>query len=181
MNLIDILRNNIIHSDGKTFGSLFEILVTSLGDLKESNYLGHDRFCSDNQKRIEVKACRAFKSNKKSGKKLVKWMLQENSHKSLVYDAQKNTDGWNSNIGQIKPNYFDILFYAAVFHDRIYIFAITSEQIIKEKWYCSKQHRDGLMGQMHIGPNNIDYHIKNYLYKSLSYEQLIAILVANIV
>ena len=181
MNLIDIFRNNMIHSDSKSFGSLFEIIVASLCNFQESNDLGHDRVCSNNQNRIEVKACRAFKSNKKTGKKLVKWMLQENSHKSLVCDAEKSTAEWSSNICQIKPKYFDILYYAAVFYDRIYIFAISSDQIKMEKGYCKKQHRDGTMGQMYVGPKNIDYHIKNYLYKSLSYEQVIAILVANIV
>ena len=44
--------------------------------------------------------------------------------------------------------------------------------------FSSKQHRGNVgEGQFHIKKNNIDYHIKNYLVKTLTYEEMWELLI----
>ena len=175
----DILRENIISADGKTFGGMVEIVVSKLNALNKASDSSHDRLCGATRRKIEVKAVRALnKKGKLSENNLVEIFLHSKIQKKLVTDADKKIANWDGGICQVKLECFDTLYYAAFFHDKIYIFKITPDEIINDKniSFSDKQHRGGKMGQFHLKPTCIQYHIDNYLYHTLSYAQLVAIL-----
>lgn len=155
---------------------MVEIIVASINNLKQSDDNSHDRFCPQLNQRIEVKGVRAFSKNRDDKINIAEWMLQENSSKSLVCDNDKLKEKWSGGICQIKPDCFDILFYASFFHDKAYFFSITAEELIAYKKYSKKQHRGGNMGQFHLDPKTIQYHIDNHSFCVLSYAQLVQIL-----
>lgn len=175
----DNLRQNMILLDGKTFGKIFEIVVSRLAGYTRAGDNSHDSFCESSSSKIEVKATRVFEKHEKlDDSSLVISLLENNMDKNLLFDADKNAIPWNSGICQVKLECFDILYYCAVFHDKVYIFAANGEQILTDKKFnfSKKQHRNGTMGQFHITHHTILHHINNYLYKTLNYRQLVAIL-----
>jgi hypothetical protein len=172
-------RNNLILLEGKNFGKIFEIIVSRLANLEKAGDASHDWYCSLSSSRIEVKAIRAFFSHEKMNDgNLIEMLLEGSKSKKLVNDKRKKIDQWNGGVCQIKLNCFEFLYYCAVFYDKIYFFITTPEKISNDKKICfsKKQHRNGNMGQFHLTPQNIDHHIENYLYKQLTYKQLISIL-----
>jgi len=176
---IDCLRENLISLDGKSFGKTFEIIVTRLQDLEKASDTSHDRYCKKTENKIEIKSSRALhKVVQFTESNIADYLLNKQSAKTLVPDDKKCEYDWDCGICQVKTNCFDVLYYAVVFFDKVYIMKITKEQIKadKEIGFSNKQHRDGKMGQFHINAKNIQHHINNYLYKSLNYQQLIAIL-----
>lgn len=175
----ETLRKNMIVLDGKTFGRVFEIVVSRLAGYDKAEDNSHDRFCVSSSSKIEVKATRVFPKLKKLDESnLAASLMGKSIEKELLFDSQKNTQPWNSGICQVKLNCFDMLYYCVVFHDKIYIFVANPEEIVSDKKFnfCKKQHRHGCMGQFHITQKTISHHIENYLYKILNYKQLMAIL-----
>lgn len=178
----DNLRTNFIHLDGKTFGRIFECVISRLDGYSKAQHNSHDRFCKSSSKRIEVKASRVFGYYKKINEgNMVELLLDQKTNKGLLHDHQKEFYEWNSGICQVKTDCFDFLYYCVVFYEKIYIFKITPSQILEDKKinFSKKQHRNGNMGQFHLSQSTIRHHINNYLYKTLNYQQLIAILKFN--
>lgn len=173
------LRQNLIIADGKSFGKIFEIVVSRLNGLQKASDASHDRFCKKTSNRIEVKSTRAFHKVKKiTEENLSDLMLERTTAKTLVPDIKKHEYEWDSGICQIKTGCFDLLYYAVVFFEKIYIFRCTSQDVLDDEQigFSDKQHRNGKMGQFHISPKNIAHHIEKYLFHTLNYDQLIAIL-----
>ena len=178
----DNLRANFIHLDGKTFGRIFECVVSRLDNYSKAENNSHDRFCKSSSKRIEVKSTRVFSSYEKINENnMVELLLNNKTSKTLLHDYQKESSEWNCGICQVKTDCFDFLYYCAVFHDKIYIFKITPEQILADKKlaYSKKQHRNGNMGQFHLSEATIRHHLDTYLHRTLNYKQLIAVLKYN--
>lgn len=176
---INCLRQNLIALDGKSFGKIFEIVIARLQDLEKASDASHDRYCKKTENKIEIKSSRALhKVLQFTEENIADVLLNRQATKTLVPDNKKLDYDWDCGICQIKPNCFDMLYYAVILHEKIYIMRITAEQIKTDKniGFSAKQHRDGNMGQFHISAKNIEHHIENYLYKSLNYQQLAAIL-----
>lgn len=176
----DTLRNNIIHADSKTFGSMVEIIVGSIKNLLQADNNSHDRFCPELNQRIEVKAIRAFSKARSKDTHIAEWMLQENPAKKLVPDGDKQKEKWEGGICQIKTDCFDILFYAVFFHDKAYVFSINPESLLVYDKYSKKQHRGGQMGQFHITNRTLQHHLNHHLYCVLTYAEIVQILQSNL-
>jgi len=176
---IENLRLNLIHADCKTFGRIFEIIVSHLQNLSEANDQSYDRKCKTTKKRVEVKASRAFeKTTKLTESNAYELLTQSNAHKKLVQSNDLKNPNYDCGIFQVKPTCFEELYYCIVFHENVYIFKINKKEITEDKaiGYSKKQHRTGKMGQFHIHAKNIDHHMQNYLYRKLNYSQILAVL-----
>jgi hypothetical protein len=105
-------------------------------------------------------------------------ILAANTSVRAVKDYEIKTYTFDSNIQQIKRNEFDVLYYGLFFANIIYIFNISSSEIENAKiGYSDKQHRGNVgEGQFHINEVNFDYHVKNFLLKKLTYEELYSLL-----
>jgi hypothetical protein len=170
----NLLQESIINLNTRKFGDVCEILITKIVDnLKQSDDLSYDKNLGS--KKVEIKFSRAFNKSDPITEKNIREVLLENNASKLINDKDKNIKKWDCNIQQVKVKCFDILYYGVCFRETIYIFKITSNQLIKDETikFSSKQHRGNTgEGQFHIKKNNIDYHIKKYLVKTLSYEEM---------
>ena len=173
--MIQILKENLKQMAPRPFGEKFgEWLVTKIEKNLQSREDGSHDAILDGQK-CEIKISRALlkQSSKLS---FSEKLLVENSSKFINLNSKEKFD---CNIQQVKPKCFDIIIYGVFFDDNIYLFKTDSKTIETDKniGYVDKQHRGNVgEGQFHIKRNNIQYHIDNFLYKTLSWNELVEII-----
>ena len=93
--------------------------------------------------RIEVKASRAVK--RKSGDALIL--------KALSSDSKQ---GFDMNFQQIKPGCCDVFVWIAVWRDVIRYWVLSSDEVAKNKYYSTGQHRGNVgEGQLWLKETNI--------------------------
>ena len=169
---IEILKNNLMQMAPRPFGEKFgEWLVFELEELLEKRKDGsHDGILEN--KKVEIKISRAKLKPSKNDtffKRLV-------SSQFSKFVNSESTDDFDCNIQQVKPNCFDTIIYGVFFEDIIYLFKTTNETIVNDRniLYSDKQHRGNVgEGQFHVKRNNLQYHIDNFLYKTLNYQDLL--------
>lgn len=168
---ISILKSKLIRMAPRPFGEeigewLVKKLIPKISNRKEGS---HDGILEKDI--VEIKNARAlFKQTKNLT--LAEKLLTESERNFVVL---KSSDDFLCNIQQIKPHLFDSLIYGIFFDDIILLFKITSEEILNDKkvGFVNKQHRGNEgEGQFHIKRSNLQYHIDNYLFTSLTYEDL---------
>ena len=163
-----------LNLETRQFGKWFELTIQLLNPtFKPPNDLSYDR--KDNDIKIEIKASRALSKATEPTIDNYHEVGKETKCNRLICDDNKLTTKWDCNIQQIKTDCFDILWYGIFFQDKIYIFKIDSETIRQDSniKYSDKQHRGNKReGQFHIKNTNIQYHIDNYLYMKLDYDDL---------
>jgi len=94
----------------------------------------------------------------------------------VIFPEWKNFS-FDCNIQQVKKVEFDVLYYGLFFADCVKIFRIMSEQIGSQIFYSDKQHKGNVgEGQFHINGDTFQIHLDNYLYQTLTYEELYELL-----
>ena len=159
----------------RKFGDIGEIIMNKLiPKFTKSENLSYDKNLLN--EKIEIKFSRAVsKSEPVTESNVCKVLLEDNSLELISYETDLYKKKWDCNIQQIKPECFDILYYGVCFEEYVYIFKITSKQIIEDMHikFSNKQHRGNKgEGQFHIKNTNIDYHIKTFLYQKINYKYL---------
>ena len=63
------------------------------------------------------------------------------------------------NFQQLKPQCCDVFIWVAVFRDEIVLWIMNSDEVLKNQFYSTGQHRgnQGNEGQLHVKHDNIDY------------------------
>ena len=178
MKKTEILKKNLKQMAPRSFGEKFgEWLIFKVEpSLKERIDPSHDSMLND--EKCEIKLSRAI-SNALNKLSFTDRLLLEQSSEFVNSD---DDDKFDCNIQQVKPKYFDIIIYGVFFNDIIYLFKTTSDIILNDKniGYVDKQHRGNVgEGQFHIKRNNVQYHIANFLYKTLSWDDLLEIIEKN--
>ena len=173
--MIEVLKTNLKQMAPRPFGEKFgEWLISKIEpNLKPRVDGSHDGIL-DTQ-RCEIKISRAIK---KSSTKIsfTEKLLTENLSNFV---SSISDDKFDCNIQQVKPKYFDTIIYGVFFDDVIYLFKTDSKTIESDKniGYVDKQHRGNIgEGQFHIKRNNFQYHIDNFLYKKLSWNELLELI-----
>tara|TARA_B110000858_G_C17583628_1_gene372360 strand:+ start:66 stop:614 length:549 start_codon:yes stop_codon:yes gene_type:complete len=173
-----LLKENLKVMAPRPFGEKFgEWLVSKIEkNLKPRIDPSHDAML--NSETCEIKISRALEkvSNKLTFNQK---LLSENLSKFVNSTSDYKFD---CNIQQVKPNYFDVIIYGTFFNDVIYLFKTDSTTIQTDKniGYNDKQHRGNVgEGQFHIKRNNLQYHIDNFLYKKLTWDELLQIIKLN--
>jgi len=141
--------------------------------LEKSDDLSYDKKLG--AKKGEVKVSRAFRKAEPITESNICEVLMRDNSVRLIEDGNKLSEKWDCNIQQVKTGCFDILWYGIFFKDMIYVFEIPSEKISEDTniQYSDKQHRGNTgEGQFHLKNANIKYHIDNYLYAKMDYEEL---------
>lgn len=173
-----LLKENLKQMAPRPFGEKFgEWLISKIEpSLQERQDTSHDAILND--KKCEIKISRALL---KSSSKLsfTEKLLSDNLRKFV---KSNSLDTFDCNIQQVKPNCFDVIIYGVFFDDIIYLFKTDSDTIKNDKkiGYIDKQHRGNVgEGQFHIKRNNLQYHIDNFLYKKLKWDELMNIIQTN--
>ena len=95
--------------------------------------------------RIEVKASRAVDHGRHEPLYV----------KALASDSEKP---FEMNFQQVKPKYCDVFVWIAVWRDVIRYWVLASQEVERNRYYSSSQHRGNVgEGQLHLNQNNIVY------------------------
>ncbi len=147
---IDIIRITSPRSFGETWAEnhVTEV-VPKLQSTKGTNAKGaYDVFYKSGKKvlRLEVKASRAIDRT----------LHHMPYHERALVSTDK--DGlFDMNFQQMKPTCFDAIIMIGVWTDKIRYWLMTSDEIKKNKYFSTGQHRGnkGYEGQMHVKTENI--------------------------
>ena len=179
--MIPHLKKSLCNLPTRRFGEFVEILTSKLNNLENSKDNSYDR--TKENERIEIKGSRVFNNDNTilTEQNVLQILNEEYASRGseLISDDRRHENNWNCNIQQIKPKYFDVLYYSLFFENRVVFFKIPSSKILTDKniKYSGKQHRGNKgEGQFHIDCKNIEYHLLEYFYKSLTYDEVVALL-----
>jgi hypothetical protein len=175
----DNLRDGIFALHTRRFGSVAEVLIERLCQLGKARNQFHDLYDDVARHKVEVKFSRVQRASEtKITKETVLQCVEEaTTEQRTVRYADWKRYRFDCNIQQIKRAEFDILYYGLFFYDRILIFSIESGQIGSQIYYSDKQHKGNVgEGQFHIHQDSLQIHLDNYLYKELTYDELLELL-----
>ncbi len=147
---IDIIRITSPRTFGETWAEnhVTEI-VSKLQSTKGTNAKGeYDVFYKSGKKvlKLEVKASRAIDRT----------LHHMPYHERALVSTDKN-GLFDMNFQQMKPTCFDAIIMIGVWTDKIRYWLMTSDEIKKNKYFSTGQHRGnkGYEGQMHVKTENI--------------------------
>lgn len=161
-------------------GAVGELIIGKLcGFEKTTINRWHDLYDAKNQQRIEVKASaitevygeplscdNVIESITRSGK--------EKMVEKMVPYAKRHNHFFSKNMNQVKPDEFDVLHYVLFFLDCILLFKLSAYSVVNDDrfQYHDKQHKGGTgEGYFNVNSKNLSYHINEYLYHCMSYQE----------
>jgi len=127
---------------------------------------------------IEVKSSRAIYTKKNPTWK-TEYEKLHNYERKLLSIKDLNILKFDSNIQQVKPKYFDKIYYGILTQEGFLVFKLNKNQLLNNEYiaYSDKQHRGNIgEGQFHIYNRNIGYHILNHYEGTISWFQILEIL-----
>lgn len=175
---VDKFVNGIFNLQTRRFGTLAEIIIRKKYNFKKSNNNDYDAL--DGEKRIEIKFARVIKKrrNKITETNVIDEVSSETSILNRAITSTDTESEYDANIEQIKPLFFDSLYYGLFFKDCVKIYSLKPSQL-KQVEYSDKQHpSDGNQieeGQFHIKNTNINNHSSFFLC-SLTYDEIFKLL-----
>ena len=172
---IEEFRDGIFALRTRRFGTVAEIMIKKLYNLEESGSLAFDKIDSQSGKKIEVKFSTVMKENddKIRETNVIEQCKKANLANRAMESIDTNKYSFDCNIQQVKIKEFDDLYYGLFFADRIEIYKMTSDEVLRCPGYSDKQHRGNEgEGQFHLNGSNIDYHRDKFLIKILTYKEL---------
>ncbi len=168
-------RDGIFALRTRRFGTVAELMIEALYSYTHSKNQFHDRYDESGKRRIEIKFSTVMKANE--AKINCHNMIDQSKKANLGNRALRSTEmhqyNFDCNIQQIKRTEFDVLYYGLFFSDKIAIFKMSSDEILRCPGYSDFQHKGNKgEGQFHLNRNSIDYHFENHFVQWLSYEEL---------
>ena len=173
------LRDGVFSLHTRRFGSVAEVMIRRLIHCGRARNLFHDLYDDAAQLRIEVKFSRVQKAaeTRISEETVLRCIEESTSAHRLVALTEWDQHRFDCNIQQIKRREFDVLYYGLFFSDCVTIFRINSGDIGRRINYSDKQHKGNVgEGQFHINHDTLRVHLDNYLYRTLTYDQLLELL-----
>ena len=170
------LRQGIFNLRTRRLGTVAELMIKRMLKLKKGQSLFHDLYDDINNYRVEVKFSTVQKKTKFeiTEDTVLDAILESSKEERSVRFEEWKKHKFDCNIQQIKKNEFEILYYGMFFFDKIVIFKIKNEEIGKKIFYSDKQHKGNLgEGQFHINDKTLQTHLDNYLYKIITYDDLL--------
>ena len=176
MSLVDDFKRGIFSLNTRRFGNVAELMIQAMYDFEDApSTTKFDKYDSRNNARIEIKFSKASRKHKDTitRQNLVESCLNApNFSNEIISSAQIDSVAFDSNIQQVKPTEFDVLFYGLFYSDRIDIYKVTSSEVHDLPNFSDKQHRGNTgEGQFHLNNNTIHMH-DPYFVQSLSYKNL---------
>jgi hypothetical protein len=175
----DALREGIFCLRTRRFGTVAELMVKRLVKLGKGRSLFHDLYDDAASKRIEVKFSTVLRKSTTciTESTLLRCIEAATSEQRMVpFDEWRRTR-FDCNIQQVKRREFDVLYYGLFFSDCVAVFRIGSMEIGPQINYSDRQHKGNIgEGQFHVSQDNLQFHLDNYLYQTLTYDRLLELL-----
>lgn len=172
-------REGIFNLSTRRFGTLAEVMTRKLVSMRRSVNLFQDIQYDLKNHRVEMKFSTVRRKSDRSITEAtildcIQDELSENRH---VKYAEWERFAFECKIQQVEPARFDVLYYGLFFRELVLIFRIESNKIGDQIFYTEKQDQ-GVAGAgwFHLNPTTLPIHIKNFLYKKISYDELLSLL-----
>lgn len=172
---IQEFRDGIFALHTRRFGTVAELMIEKLYGFGLSKNQFHDRYDAVAKQRIEIKFSKVMRTNEEKIKKenLIDQCLKANISNRLMEAVEYMKYDFDCNIQQVKRSQFDVLYYGVFFEDRILIFRMSSDEVLRCPGYSDFQHKGNTgEGQFHLNRESLNYHISHHLIDQISYEQL---------
>jgi hypothetical protein len=177
-----LLRQAVFKMKTRRFGALAEILVQKMTGTKAPGSIFYDLYDEASKKRLEVKFSTVLRAHTTKVRfETLEQVLRESLDEDrAIHFSDWAQESWACNIQQVKPSEFDVLVYGLFFADKVVLFKCEAEDVLAIEGYCEKQHKGNVgEGQFTVSSKTLAWHLKNALYKTLSYEDLAAILLPD--
>jgi hypothetical protein len=176
---VEKFRNNIFTAQGRVYGEIFmEPIIRKIRGLSVSDTDENDAKNGDGEF-VEIKCSKVLlkKKQNKNNTLLEQIMSNNNSYvlNRLISFDDCYIKKFLSNIQNVKRDHFSELVYVMLFEDCIKIFTSNREDISDIPVWSDKHGRfdeHGKSGQFGITHNNIEWHIKNNLVDTLTWEEV---------
>jgi hypothetical protein len=178
------IRDGIFSLRTRRFGSVAEFMVKRMERCGRARSQFHDLYDDVKCRRIEVKFSVVLKkADTPISEATVLQCIEEatGAERMVAFPTWKD-HAFDCNIQQIKRTEFEVLYYGLFFSDCIKIFRIESSQIMENRLggqikYSDFQHKGNEgEGQFHINSDTLQIHLDNYLYQTLTYDELYTLL-----
>jgi hypothetical protein len=175
------LRDGLFSLYTRRFGTVTELMIRRLVDLGKAHNQFHDLFDDAELHRIEVKfsVVRKAAEAKITEDTVLRCIAEATATERMVsfHDNAWQACEFDCNIQPIKRKEFHVLYYGLMFADAIAIFRIGSKEIGSQIFYSDKQHKGNEgEGQFHLNRQTLSIHLKQYLYKVITYDELLKLL-----
>lgn len=176
MSVVDDFKKGIFSLNTRRFGNVAELMIQELYGFDDApNTTKFDKYDPRSKERIEIKFSKASKKHKEpiTRENLIESCLNAHDFSNeIISSDQIDKVAFDSNIQQVKPNEFDILFYGLFYSNRIDIYKVRSNEVYYLPDYSDKQHRGNEgEGQFHLNNLTIKLHRPFFVY-TLTYEDL---------
>lgn len=175
----ETLREGIFCLNTRRFGTVAEVLVKRLQKLGKRRSQFHDLYDDLASKRVEVKFSRVLKTSEIpiTEATVLQCIEAATSEQRLVVFEHWKDSPFDCNIQQVKRREFDVPYYGLLFSDCVLVFRIDSKEIGAQIYYSDRQHKGNVgEGQFHINQGTLQVHLDSYLYRQLSYDELLDLL-----
>ena len=171
------IRDGIMMLHTSRFGSLMELVIKEIYNLEYSKGVTCNLWNNKTGSRVAVAFSRAV-TNSKNNVRInpIGACLESNIRKRLV-NSTSNGKKYSCYFQQLKPNYFDYLYYGILYKDSVAIFKIKNNQLCDVPHFSRSQHRDNKNEcQFSVDNSTISWHMKNNFVRFISYEEIFEIL-----
>lgn len=168
-------KNGLLALNTRRFGIVNSLIVQEYCDLVANSDKHCDAYNPTNGHNIEIAGSRAYSKNDISinSKNLVKVCCDPKSKPTLVKEQDADKSIWSCHIQQLRTSHFDDLIFSLFFEDKIKIFLVPKNGLMKLPNFSRKQHLGGKNeGQLAISNWNYDYFKDNFEIYSLSYREV---------
>lgn len=173
------LRDGVFALNTRRFGSVAEEMIQRMVDLGKARARFHDLYDDVANHRIEVKFSRVQRKSETAIRPstVLQCIEEATAANRLVAFSEWREFEFDCNIQQVKKAEFDVLYYGLFFSDCVAIFRILSGDIGPLVSYSDKQHKGNVgEGQFHINRSTLEVHLDRFLYRTVSYEDLLTLL-----
>jgi len=172
-------RNGIFTASSRTYGEIImEPIIRKIRGLSESDTSKNDAV-NDNGEFEEIKCSKVLVTPKQEKNitivERVLLDIENNELNRLVKFVDRLREKYLSNIQNVKRDHFSKLVYVMLFEDCLKIFESDTEDISNIPNWSGKHGRYdklGKSGQFGITKNNIEWHLKNNLVATLTWDEV---------
>ena len=168
-------RTGIFSLRTRRLGTVAEIMIKKLYGFSNPLNKYHDLYNTAMGERIEVKFSTATRKNEieiREDNVIAQCIEANELSKRVISLSEVTTAAFDSNIQQVEPSQFEVLYYGLFFYDCVQIYQVKSADVASIQGWSGKQHAGNIgEGQFHMNNKTFLSHQK-YLIKQLSYKEL---------
>jgi hypothetical protein len=170
------LRVGIFNLNTRRFSVVASVLIKKLVTRKRNKEFFEQLYADFEKRRVEIKCSTVRKTGvREIGEATFMGCIEDELPSNrLVKFSQWQRSDFDCKIQQIKLDKFDVLCVGLFFEDVFVIFRIDRAKFGEQFEYSPSPDETKVSGGwFHLSPSTMELHLKNHLYKRLTYGELL--------